>query len=154
VKTFRTGIPNASFVRLMTSPHTNAQLDVVRRRDKHARQQKRIAYRAAREAKKIATEGQPHSLERYTSLVTVHERAFLERLRTKAGHGVIRFGWPDFLITVEGQRSFAVECKRDARDKLRASQRNMFPALEALGLQVVVWSPDRPDRLVPWRKWR
>lgn len=84
---------------------------------------------------------------------TDSERALLSKLSTRGkGAKWWRAGWPDYLVEEEG-KLFAIEVKKRRNDMLRESQSAIFPLLERLGTRVYVWSPDYPDRLVPWRKW-
>ena len=80
------------------------------------------------------------------------ELAFVGKALSRGKGGrVLRDGWPDFLI-VESGAAYAVEVK-SSTDILRPSQFEMFCALEELGIKVMVWNPDKPDVLMPFRKW-
>lgn len=96
--------------------------------------------------------GEPAPPERpLRMLVNETEREFLDMLKRRRPEAKsLRHGWPDFLI-VEPSGAFAVEVK-SALDTLRKSQRRMFAALERIGIRVMIWSPERPDALVPWRR--
>lgn len=80
------------------------------------------------------------------------EQQFIEKV-TKRPCRVYRHGWPDFLVELGDGRTMAIEVK-DRGDMIRASQRRMFAALERLRIRVMIWTPERPDRLTPWRKFR
>ncbi len=64
-----------------------------------------------------------------------------------------RSGWPDFLVRLDGERFIAIEVK-SASDDVRPAQRAMFTALEAGGIDVFIWCPDRPWGLRRWRAYR
>lgn len=84
--------------------------------------------------------------------VTEAERAFCVLADSK-GKRVFRNGWPDFLVyDPESGAVVYVEVKA-GEDDIRPAQRTMFTVLEAMQLQVVIWSPENPHRLVPWRRW-
>jgi hypothetical protein len=68
----------------------------------------------------------------------------------KKGWKLDRSGWPDFFCETP-QGVLAVEVKQSIKDKLRPSQLLMFALLEALGLRIYVWSPDRPGELRTWQ---
>lgn len=94
-------------------------------------------------------------LPKFASRSTRIEEGFLLRVVQKHdGTRIYRHGWPDFLLVDDAGKAYAVEVKARSSEALRKSQEEMFPMLEQLGVTVYVWAPDRPDRLVPWRKWR
>lgn len=80
--------------------------------------------------------------------LTDAEHAFVV-LADSRGKSVLR--WPDFLVSDEAGGMIGVEVKT-GKDRVSQSQALMFAALERHGLRVVVWSPERPTVLVPWRK--
>lgn len=62
---------------------------------------------------------------------------------------VSRGGWPDFLITADGEAQF-VEIK-SSTDRLSDGQVEMFTALELAGVYVKVWWEEEPGVLMRWR---
>jgi hypothetical protein len=80
------------------------------------------------------------------------ETAFA-RLARRRGKRPLRNGWPDFLVIDEASGgTIGVEVKR-ATDEVSAAQARMFEALERSGITVMVWDPDRPLALQPWRRY-
>ena len=74
------------------------------------------------------------------------ERGFTEQAR-KAGWKVTKRGWPDFICyrEVEGEtRVVFVEVKPTRKYRTRAAQERLFSFLGAIGIEVVIWSPDAP----------
>jgi hypothetical protein len=64
---------------------------------------------------------------------------------------VLRRGWPDFFVQCLKTGEFlGVEVKQGL-DKISSEQRLMFTALEAADLKVVIWNPQHPEILTPWR---
>lgn len=62
---------------------------------------------------------------------------------------VARGGWPDFLITADGEALF-VEIK-SSEDRLSDGQVEMFTTLELAGVHVKVWWENEPAVLMGWR---
>ncbi len=84
---------------------------------------------------------------------TERERAFLKRAaERRKGVTIIRHGWPDFML-IESGKVYCVEIKSHADEPLGWRQRQTAAALDVAGIETFVWSPQRPDRLVPWRRW-
>lgn len=89
----------------------------------------------------------------FSHLLTTTEEQFIVYARRRSRMTTIhRNGWPDFLLQENG-KSFGVEVKANALDRLRPSQVAMFEALERTGLPVFVWSSDKRGTLTPWRRW-
>lgn len=64
----------------------------------------------------------------------------------------IRNGWPDFLVYDElSGGTIGVEVKQGG-DDVSPAQARMFQALERAGITVMVWDPERPRALQPWRR--
>jgi len=81
------------------------------------------------------------------------ERAFLLRaVERRKGAAIIRHGWPDFML-IERGKAYCVEVKCDQAEPLSWRQKQTAAALDVAGIETFVWSPDREDRLVPWRRW-
>jgi hypothetical protein len=82
------------------------------------------------------------------------EKAFLLKAvaRKTKNVEIFRAGWPDYLMIEDG-KIYGVEVKTRP-DNVRPRQAKMFTALERAGISVYVWSPEEPNRLLPWRKWR
>lgn len=84
-------------------------------------------------------------------MLTEAERAFVSMADAR-GKRVLRNGWPDFMVfDLESGGMIAVEVKTDD-DSVSPAQARMFEALEEHGLRVMVWSPERPAKLIPWRR--
>lgn len=71
----------------------------------------------------------------------------MRRRQTK----VMRAGWPDFMLVEDG-RIYAVEVKSKYH-RVSAVQAAIFETLEKKGIKVSVWTPGKPDRLLPWHLW-
>lgn len=65
--------------------------------------------------------------------------ALFEERATKAGWKVTKRGWPDFIISKNGETRF-VEVKQD-KDDLKESQLTVMKVLAAHGLKCYRWSP-------------
>jgi hypothetical protein len=86
------------------------------------------------------------------STLTEAERAFCVMADSRSKR-LLRNGWPDFLmIDPESGGMIGVEVKTYT-DEISEAQSRMFAALEQHGLRVMVWSPERPRQLTPWRRW-
>ena len=83
--------------------------------------------------------------------LTPAEQAFCAVAHAR-GKRLLRNGWPDFLVLdPESGGLAAIEVKTD-EDEISPAQARMFEALEELGLRVMIWSPERPGKLVFWRR--
>lgn len=79
--------------------------------------------------------------------------AFFRAYAEAKGLGVLRGGWPEFLIEdPKTGKAFGVEVKSTI-DAISTGQVRCFAVLERLGVPVFVWSPDAADRLQPWRRY-
>lgn len=86
------------------------------------------------------------------AVMTEAEVAFARMARAR-GKTPLRNGWPDFLVRDElSGGTIGVEVKYGP-DDIRPSQARMFQALERAGITVMVWDPERPRTLQPWRRY-
>lgn len=66
---------------------------------------------------------------------------------------VSRHGWPDFFVQRRATKKFLCVEVKQGLNRISPAQRVMFSALEAAGIEVVVWNPSQPRRLSPWRNY-
>lgn len=81
--------------------------------------------------------------------LTAVQRRFAAMADAK-GKQIYRGGWPDFLVVDVSGATLGVSVK-EPWDSISKSQVVMFAALEAAGLAIVVWKPNQPNVLRPWR---
>lgn len=86
--------------------------------------------------------------------VNDREREFMQAIGKRAPTAkLLRSGWPDFLVEHDG-RVYAIEVKAPS-DDLSDRQREMFEALERVGIKTYVWAVSQGRELVvPWRRWQ
>lgn len=116
------------------------------------RPRKRDIEKLAKEIAVLDRQRRARSLRYDEDALTDAERAF-SALADSKGKDVFRSGWPDFLVLDRDQGSAICVEVKTATDEVRPSQRVMFEMLETVGLRVMIWSPEEPQHLVPWRKW-
>jgi hypothetical protein len=93
-----------------------------------------------------------HASETVGGGVNLSEAAFVSRAEERGVERILRAGWPDFMVRMDGCW-IGVEVKRGG-DRVSERQRVMFEALEQAGIRVYVWNPVCPDRLLNWKTYK
>jgi hypothetical protein len=83
----------------------------------------------------------PKTSEEFRWKLTYSERRVLNMLQAQGHTEVIRNGWPDFGVVVNG-KLVGIEVKRGPNDKLNADQRNAHKLLRKAGIEVLVVEDD------------
>lgn len=84
--------------------------------------------------------------------LTRHESTFVTMARARGYGPILRSGWPDFLLADSKGDPMCVEVK-SATDSVRPAQKHCFDVLEAIGIPVFIWTPDKPETLTRWFAW-
>lgn len=75
--------------------------------------------------------------EEFRWRLTYSERRVLGMLQEQGHKEVIRNGWPDFGVIVNG-KLVGIEVKRGTNDRLNEDQRNTYKLLKRAGIEVII----------------
>lgn len=80
-----------------------------------------------------------------------NEVCFVQSAKRRGFSDVSRGGWPDFMVRRPDRKLVGVEVKT-GNDTISGRQALMFSLLNECGIPVFVWWSDKPNVLIPWRK--
>ena len=79
--------------------------------------------------------------EEFRWKLTYSERRVLNVLQSQGNTDIIRCGWPDFGVVVDG-KLVGVEVKRGPNDKLNTAQKSAHKLLKKAGIDVIIVEDD------------
>lgn len=85
--------------------------------------------------------GETRTPEEFRWKLTYSERRVLSVLQSQGNNDIIRYGWPDFGVVVDG-RLVGVEVKRGPNDRLNDAQKAAHKLLKKAGIEVLVVEDD------------